>query len=150
MEELGNGIRSWRSWLSSQNKPDTTADNKCEVLYWQVAGGLFPNQIKFYFMNFVLLIILLISIIFKCFPPKKINSIYGYRTHRSMKNITAWNVANKFSSTLMIVFFSALCLISFVLELLSIPYNLIVLLVLITAAFTLIIILTEKKLKSVN
>jgi uncharacterized membrane protein len=44
------------------------------------------------------------SCIFKFFPPKNINSIYGYRTPRSMKNQDTWNVANKFSSNLMFGF----------------------------------------------
>lgn len=36
------------------------------------------------------------SIIFYLFPPKKINSIYGYRTPKTMKNETIWNFANTF------------------------------------------------------
>lgn len=32
------------------------------------------------------------------FPPKKINSLYGYRTHRSMKNQDVWNYAQKKSA----------------------------------------------------
>ena len=32
------------------------------------------------------------------FPPKKINSIYGYRTPSSMKNQERWNFAQKFSA----------------------------------------------------
>ncbi len=31
------------------------------------------------------------------FPPKKINSLYGYRTPRSMKSEAAWNFAQKYS-----------------------------------------------------
>ncbi len=38
----------------------------------------------------------LISIIFYFFPPKKINSLYGYRTHRTMANEEIWNFANSF------------------------------------------------------
>lgn len=36
------------------------------------------------------------SLIFYFFPPKKINSIYGYRTHKSMKNQGIWKFANQF------------------------------------------------------
>ena len=32
------------------------------------------------------------------FPPKKINSLYGYRTTSSMKNQERWNFAQKFSA----------------------------------------------------
>lgn len=40
-------------------------------------------------------LLFLISIIFWKFPPKKINSIYGYRTHKSMLNQQIWDFANK-------------------------------------------------------
>ena len=36
------------------------------------------------------------SIVFYFFPPKKINSIYGYRTNRSMLNDDIWDFANAF------------------------------------------------------
>lgn len=32
------------------------------------------------------------------FPPKKINSLYGYRTKSSMKNLERWDFAQKFSA----------------------------------------------------
>jgi len=43
-------------------------------------------------------LLLVISLIYYFFPPKKINSLYGYRTPRSMKNLDNWNYANKYSS----------------------------------------------------
>ena len=36
------------------------------------------------------------------FPPKKINSIYGYRTARSMKSQENWDKAHRYSSRLML------------------------------------------------
>ncbi|MDP4629843.1 MAG: SdpI family protein [Flavobacteriales bacterium] len=36
------------------------------------------------------------------FPPKKINSIYGYRTARSMKSQENWDIAQRYSSRLML------------------------------------------------
>jgi len=39
-------------------------------------------------------LIFFLSIIFYFFPPKKINSIYGYRTHRAMQNNDIWSFAN--------------------------------------------------------
>ncbi|MFT5762177.1 MAG: putative membrane protein [Polaribacter sp.] len=36
------------------------------------------------------------SIVFYFFPPKKINSWYGYRTNKSMKNEEVWHFANTF------------------------------------------------------
>lgn len=47
-------------------------------------------------------LILLAGLIFKFFPPKKINVLYGYRTKRSMLNDDTWQFANVFSSNLMI------------------------------------------------
>lgn len=44
---------------------------------------------------FVSLFILLIGVLFKLFPPKKINGFYGYRTFSSMKDIKSWNYAQK-------------------------------------------------------
>ncbi|MEE9348509.1 MAG: SdpI family protein [Flavobacteriaceae bacterium] len=36
------------------------------------------------------------------FPPKKINSLYGYRTKSSMKSQNRWNFAQNYSAKLMI------------------------------------------------
>ncbi|NVK53365.1 MAG: SdpI family protein [Flavobacteriaceae bacterium] len=40
-------------------------------------------------------VLLLFSVIFFFFPPKKINSLYGYRTYRSMKNQDVWQFSNQ-------------------------------------------------------
>lgn len=39
-------------------------------------------------------LIFFLSIIFYFIPPKKINSIYGYRTHRTLQNKDIWDFAN--------------------------------------------------------
>ncbi len=39
-------------------------------------------------------LMLLLGLIFRKFPPKKINSLYGYRTKRSMANQATWRAAN--------------------------------------------------------
>jgi len=39
-------------------------------------------------------LIFVFSLIFYFFPPKKINSFYGYRTHRTMQNQDVWDFAN--------------------------------------------------------
>lgn len=47
-------------------------------------------------------LIFLLSIIFYFVPPKKFNSLYGYRTHRTMQNKDIWDFANSlFSVTLL-------------------------------------------------
>ncbi|UQB69434.1 SdpI family protein [Epilithonimonas zeae] len=56
---------------------------------------LSPNIIGFIFI--------LAGLIQMIFPPKKINSLYGYRTPRSMKNIEVWNFAQKLSSKILIL-----------------------------------------------
>jgi len=43
---------------------------------------------------------LLLFLIFRGFPPKKINHLYGYRTARSMANETVWEDANNYSMKL--------------------------------------------------
>lgn len=48
-------------------------------------------------------LVLLVSVITILYPPKEINSLYGYRTKSSMKNKQTWNEANRYSSRLMLV-----------------------------------------------
>lgn len=47
-------------------------------------------------------VFLLAGLIQKHFPPKKINSFYGYRTPLSMKNQESWDEANRYSGEYMI------------------------------------------------
>ncbi|MDE0471870.1 MAG: SdpI family protein [Ekhidna sp.] len=67
----------------------------------------------------VVLISLLVLMIFKFFPPKSINSWYGYRTPSSMKNSHTWHFAQKYSAnkglqlmiitlTIQLIFYSVL------------------------------------------
>jgi uncharacterized membrane protein len=48
------------------------------------------------------LIFLVTGFIQKRFPPKRINSLYGYRMPSSMKNQETWDEANSFSAGYMI------------------------------------------------
>lgn len=56
------------------------------------------------------IIIVLVGILLWAYPPKKINELYGYRTKASMKSQEAWDVAQKCSAKMMLVF-GALCLV---------------------------------------
>lgn len=47
-------------------------------------------------------LMLLLSLYFYFNPPKKINSLYGYRTPRSMKNAENWEYANQLSARYMV------------------------------------------------
>jgi uncharacterized membrane protein len=49
------------------------------------------------------LIFILVGLIFKVFPPHKINYIYGYRTKLSMKNQDTWDEAQKYSANSLII-----------------------------------------------
>lgn len=50
--------------------------------------------------NPIIIIALIIMITFKVFPPKRANSIYGYRTSRSIKNKSNWDFAQRYSANL--------------------------------------------------
>lgn len=41
-----------------------------------------------------------LSILFKIYPPKKINSFYGYRTTKSMSSQELWDKANSIFSNI--------------------------------------------------
>ena len=47
-------------------------------------------------------LLLILSLIFKAFPPKNRNWLYGYRTVRSMKSEEAWEASNKYSLDMMV------------------------------------------------
>lgn len=44
------------------------------------------------------LFMLVLALLYKTYPPRKINQLYGYRTHRSMSNKAIWEAANDFSA----------------------------------------------------
>ncbi len=46
-------------------------------------------------------LLLLISIMYKRFPPKEINDLYGYRTARSKSSQEAWDEGNRMSADFM-------------------------------------------------
>lgn len=54
--------------------------------------------------------ILLIGYLFKRFPPRKINSWYGYRTPRSMRSQQAWDEGNRYSANAFMVVALLTCL----------------------------------------
>jgi uncharacterized membrane protein len=49
-------------------------------------------------------IFLLAALIQKHYPPKEINSLYGYRTNLSMKNQQNWDEGNRYSTALMFTY----------------------------------------------
>ena len=59
-------------------------------------------------------IFILSGLILNLFPPKKINSLYGYRTINSMKSQERWNYAQKVSGFELIKLGGILTLLSFI------------------------------------
>jgi len=53
--------------------------------------------------GFIFIILLLAGLALYIFPPKKVNSIYGYRTPRTMKDQKNWDYGQKMSGKLMII-----------------------------------------------
>lgn len=60
-------------------------------------------------------LLLVLALIFKANPPKKINWAYGYRTARSRKSQEAWDAANSYANELMlwIAIITSVCQIGF-------------------------------------
>ncbi|AME06025.1 MULTISPECIES: SdpI family protein [Bacillus] len=90
------------------------------------------------------------GILVTLFPPKSINSLYGYRTKRSMADESQWREGNRFSAILMILFGLLTAAAGFAGSLLiplTQPYSLIVQAVCLIAISALIIALTERRLK---
>lgn len=61
---------------------------------------------------FLSLCILILAIILKVYPPKKINPYYGYRTKRSMSSDKNWKIANNVYSNYFLVF----CIITILIQ----------------------------------
>lgn len=56
-------------------------------------------------------LLLLLSVVFYLFPPKKINAFYGYRTNKTKLNDDVWKFANSFF-TKQFVMYSAISFVS--------------------------------------
>lgn len=97
-------------------------------------------------MPFVFLLLTLIALYWKYFPPKKINSLYGYRTSTSMKSQENWKLANSYSAHFFLITMALLLAISLLLEWINFKAT-ILLAFLLVISIVLMILLTEKKLK---
>ncbi|MBT2572397.1 SdpI family protein [Bacillus sp. ISL-51] len=93
------------------------------------------------------------GILAKCFPPRSINSVYGYRTRRSMSNGRQWQEGNRFSASLMIIlglFAAAAGVASDRFISINQPFSLILQITYLAAACALTIVMTERSLKSMG
>src|SRR5438034_993973 len=59
-------------------------------------------------------VFLIIGLLFRIFSPRKINSVYGYRTSSAKRNIDTWRTANKYSASLMLLEGIILIIIGFI------------------------------------
>lgn len=64
------------------------------------------------FFVYTPVIMILLALVYKYFPPRKINNLYGYRTWRSKRSQQVWDEGNRYSA-------NAILLIGFVVLLLS-------------------------------
>ena len=94
------------------------------------------------------LILFTVGLLFKMFPPSKINLIYGYRTTTSRRNLDTWKVANSYSAGLMT--FEGLILIVIGILTTFIHYNkaigIALGILLMFSSFILLVVATEKHL----
>lgn len=96
------------------------------------------------------IIFMLVGCIMLLFPPKTINSLYGYRTSRSMKNQEQWVFAQKYSSKLLIFSGFILSLISLTGFFIHLQNNTEAILstILVILAIVPVLVKTEKAIKS--
>lgn len=108
-------------------------------------------QKPFFFINFLTGIIFIVAALIQIkFPPKKINSLYGYRTRNSMKSQEAWDFAQSYSSKLMLIFGAGLCSIAIISNMifpLKIEYQIVLSILIINITVVVMIVIVEKKLK---
>lgn len=90
---------------------------------------------------------IIIGFIFKAFPPKKINSIFGYRTILAMKNQDTWNEAHKYSANTFVILGFIFVPLQFVLSQLNLGYGYEK--IVISICFVIMIIINEMHLKKI-
>lgn len=99
--------------------------------------------------NPIVVITLAIILITKLFPPKNINSLYGYRTATSMKSKSNWDFAQKYSTNLLLLLLSFLFVIQIALYITfgSTTFTELLTLICLISCVIFVIYKTEKKLK---
>ncbi|MGF7029150.1 putative membrane protein [Paenibacillus mucilaginosus] len=97
------------------------------------------------------LILILSGVLFRKFPPKEINALYGYRTFRSMKSQELWNEGNRYSAFLAtrlgITYLVIGGILSFLLPEHILPITLIGLII---AIVVVMVVCVEKRLKQLE
>lgn len=93
-------------------------------------------------------LVIIIGLIFKFFPPKKINWLYGWRSGFSMRNQDIWDEAQKYGANLVTIGGLALLLIGLVAEFLLHNSSEIITIVAVVIIFIAIFVIGELHLKS--
>ncbi|WP_462250354.1 SdpI family protein [Ekhidna sp.] len=94
-------------------------------------------------------LLLIISLLIKAFPPRKINWAYGYRTNRSRKSQEAWDESNKYANDLMLWVAIATTIAQIVLYFVTSPANaLLISCVIMTTLLIAIVVVVENYLKN--
>ncbi|WP_164974054.1 SdpI family protein [Filimonas effusa] len=87
----------------------------------------------------------IVAVVFYCFPPKKINHLYGYRTIAAMSSPETFIMANKYASRCLLlaaIINTILVLLLLLANLLFYPFSVFTTL----AALVITIVSTEKKI----
>lgn len=97
-------------------------------------------------LMYIGIFIIVIGLLFKWFPPKKINGIYGYRTNKSMKNQKTWDYAQLIGANSMMLTGVLLGAIGVIFYFTKLSNNVIELIIFLSS-FIVMMILDEYKLK---
>ena len=97
-------------------------------------------------------IFMLMGIIMFKFPPKSINSLYGYRTASSMQSQTKWDFAQKYSAKIMAFIGFGMLIISFTRTLLPFDNDQTAIfgVAILLLSVIILLIIVEKKLKKIS
>lgn len=100
------------------------------------------------------LVVLFSGILLKFFPPKNRFGLLGYKTPNSKTSQEKWDVAQSYSSNLIILFFSVSVIIQLIINYLAVisfaKASTLIALLLLLFPITLIIILTELRLNKIS
>ena len=90
-----------------------------------------------------------VALLVRVFPPKGINSFYGYRTAASMKDEVSWKIANDYHSKYLLIIaisiFIFQLLLSFILGVTTV--TIVISCIALAGSFISLIVMTERQLK---
>lgn len=102
------------------------------------------DKMIFYVVGWILFVL---GILFKIFPSKNINRLYGYRSFRAEESLETWRYAQKVSSWMLLLVGAIGIVIGFVLKKMGWTNYFLIELLLLVFLIVPIFIVTEEKLK---